>query len=111
MGAIESGKTICGFLFGGAIFLGYLAGVNTTAAPEVQDEKRTQAIESVRELFKGFMDRFGDTDCRALTGCDFSKKEEADRYIREEVYKDTCFHQFEYALSHCLSQKGSDSDT
>jgi len=74
-------------------------------APGVENTQRLAAIESVNKLFKGFIERFGDTDCKTLTGCDFSSQEEADRYMREEIYKDTCFHQFEYVLSECLSKK------
>jgi hypothetical protein len=104
MGAIESGKTICGILFGGAIYLGYLSGVDATGAPEVKDSKRTQAIASVRDLFQGFIDKFGNTDCKALTGCDWSKKEDISRYFKEEIYKGTCYPQFEYVLSQCLEK-------
>ncbi len=74
-------------------------------ASGVQNEQRLAAIESVNALFRGFLERFGDTDCKALTGCDFSRQEEADRYMQEEIYKDTCFHQFEYVLSECLTEK------
>jgi len=74
-------------------------------APGVQNPQRLEAIKSVNNLFNGFIERFGDTDCKTLTGCDFSNKEEAERYMREEIYKDTCFHQFEYVLSECISKK------
>ena len=104
-GAINSGKTICGILFGSTVFLGYLFGQNETSAPDIETPKRTKAIGSVNTLFKGFIERFGDSDCQTLTKCNFSKKEEIDRYIREEVYKETCFPQFEYVLSYCMSQK------
>ena len=103
-GAINSGKTICGTLFGSAAFLGYLHGERETSVPGVKDDKRTKAIESTNQLFNGFVERFGHTDCRELTNCDFSKKEEVDKYIANEVYKDTCFQQLDYVLTHCLSQ-------
>ena len=103
-GAIGSGRTICGFLFGGAVTLGYLHGTNATRAPDINDEKRTQAIKAVNELFRGFMERFGDTDCQTLTGCNFSIKEDQERYRKEEVYKDKCFHFFEYVLGQCLDK-------
>jgi hypothetical protein len=86
MGAIESGKTICGILFGGAVYLGYLSGVDAAGAPEVKDPKRKQAIASVRDLFQGFIDKFGNLDCTTLTGCDWSKKEDINRYLKEEIY-------------------------
>ena len=38
MGAIKSGKTICGCLFGGTCFLGYLQGFNTGQLPGIENE-------------------------------------------------------------------------
>ena len=72
--------------------------------PEVEDGQRTKAIETVNRLFNGFIEEFGNTECRALTNCDFSKKEEVDQYIQNEVYKHTCFKQFEYVLAYCFDQ-------
>jgi hypothetical protein len=105
MGAITSGKTICGVLFGASIYLGYLYGAGSTEAPKLKDEKRLNAIKSVNELFTDFKDRFGETDCSALTGCDWSKKEDRKRYFKDEIYKDTCFRQFEYAIEKCIHAK------
>jgi len=104
MGAITSGKTICGVLFGASIYLGYLYGAGSTDAPQLKDEKRVNAIKSVNELFTDFKDRFGETDCRALTGCDWSNKEDRKRYFKDEIYKDTCFRQFEFAVEKCLRE-------
>ena len=73
-------------------------------APDVQDERRTRAIESVHDLFRGFVERFGDTDCRTLTGCDWSTEEGRSRWYDEEVYKDKCYHYFEYVLVRCMEQ-------
>jgi hypothetical protein len=92
-------------LFGSTAFLGFIFGDGETSAPEVEDDKRTKAIEAVNGLFTGFIEKFGTTDCRSLTDCDFSKKEEVDRYMQNEVYKHTCFKQFEYVLSYCLTRK------
>lgn len=70
----------------------------------MEDGQRTLSIETVNRLFKGFIQEFGNTDCRSLTNCDFGKKEEVDRYMQNEVYKHTCFNQFEYVLAYCLEQ-------
>ena len=96
--------TICGILFGSTAFLGFHYGEGEAAAPGVEDEKRTKAIEAANRLFTGFIKEFGTTDCRSLTNCDFSKKEEVDKYMENEVYKHTCFKQFEYVLAYCLDQ-------
>ncbi|CAB1061981.1 hypothetical protein D1BOALGB6SA_6757 [Olavius sp. associated proteobacterium Delta 1] len=105
MGAIDSGKTICGVLFGSSIYLGFLNGKDSADAPELKDERRLKAIKSVNELFTGFINRFGDTDCRTLTGCDWSKKEDIKRYFKDETYKDTCFQQFYYVVEKCIAEK------
>jgi hypothetical protein len=107
MGAISSGKTICGILFGASIYLGFLHGIDSTDAPKIDDERRLKAIKSVHQLFNGFINTFGETDCTALTGCDWGKKEDIKRYYREEIYKDICFRQFEYVVVKCAAEKSS----
>jgi len=104
MGAIDSGKTICGFLFGGSVFLGYLSGAKATEAPTLEHDGRARAIASVKGLFQGFIERFGTTDCCMLTGCDFSQKTDARRYFKEKIYENTCYRHFEYVLKQCLAQ-------
>ena len=104
MGAIDSGKTICGLLFGGSIFLGYLAGAKSPEGPTLENEDRARAIASVKGLFQGFVERFGTTDCRMLTGCDFSQKTDVRRYFKENIYENTCYRQFDYVLKQCLAQ-------
>ena len=104
-GSYQFGKNHLRNLFGSTVFLGYLYGDAEKSIPGVNDDKRTKAIESTNKLFNGFIERFGHTDCRELTNCDFSKKEEVEKYRANEVYKDTCFHQLDYVLTHCLAQK------
>jgi len=106
-GAIKSGKTICGVIFGASIYLGFLYGMGATNAPELKDEGRLKAIKSINELFNGFINHFGETDCTTLTGCDWSKKEDLKRYFKEEIFKDTCFRQFEYVVEKCIAEKSS----
>jgi hypothetical protein len=104
MGAISSGRATCGILFGAVVYLGYLNGIDETNAPAVKDEKRKAAIQAVNKLFEGFNKRFGHTDCQTLTGCDWSKQEDVKRYRQEQIYKDTCYPQFEYVLKACINQ-------
>ena len=102
LGAIRTGKTICGQLFGAAIFLGYLSGQNAEKWPGVKDEQRIQAIESVSGLFNEFIDKFGTSDCQTLIGCDYGKEEDRERYRSEKIYEKVCFPQLQFVLSHCL---------
>jgi hypothetical protein len=105
-GAIRSGgsKTICGILYGSTAFLGFLHGRDQAAEPAVDDPERKQAIAAVNGLFEEFLERFGATECHALTGCDHSVPEETDRFYRNEVYRDSCLPQLEFVLSYCLEQ-------
>ena len=84
------------------IYLGYLNGINAAAAPGHRDRRRQKAIASVEKLFNGFAKRFDHTDCQTLTGCDWTRKQDVKRYFKEEVYKDTCFQQFEYVVERCM---------
>ena len=106
LGAIQSegSKTICGLLYGSTAFLGFLCGRDEIAEPAVEDPKRKQAIAAVNGLFSGFLERFGATECHALTQCDHSIPEEVDRFYRDELYRDSCLPQLEYVLSYCLGQ-------
>ena len=79
--------------------------MDATDAPELMDERRLKAIKPVDKLFNGFINRIWETDCKALTGCDWSKKEDIDRYFKDEIYKDTCFRQFEYVIEKCINEK------
>ena len=107
-GAIASGNATCGFLIGAAAFIGFSHGRHTDAAPAIDSEKRRQAIQATRKLFLGFVDRFGQTDCRILTGCDWRKKEEARRYYHEKIYLRVCMPQMEYVIRYILLSSPED---
>jgi hypothetical protein len=104
-GAITSGRTICGTLFGGTVFLGYLHGKDASRAPGIEDGARRAAIDSVNGLFQGFVERFNDTDCQRLTGCNWGVREGQERYWRGEVWKHNCSRFFEYVLEYCTQRK------
>ncbi len=106
-GAIASGNTTCGFLIGATAYIGFYHGRDADDVPEIDNEKRHQAIRSVRNLFLGFLERFGQTDCQTLTGCDWGKKEDARRYYHEKVYLRVCMPQMEYVMR-CILQSNSD---
>lgn len=61
----------------------------------------------MRDLYRGFIERFGDTDCKTLTGCDWSLPEDRKRYYRGKVYQGTCYRQLEYVLGACLEEGAS----
>jgi hypothetical protein len=103
-GAIHSGKTTCGILFGATAFLGFMFGQDSEEAPTVQDAKRKNAIVAVNNLYKDFLTKFNETECKALTGCDFRIEGDVKRFVSEEIKKKVCVPQFEYVISYCLDQ-------
>ncbi len=107
-GAIVSGNTTCGFLIGAVAFIGFYHGRDVGEVPAIDSEKRRLAIRSTRKLFLGFVDRFGQTDCRILTGCDWRKKEDAKRYYHEKIYLSVCMPQMEYVLRYLLQSRSDD---
>jgi hypothetical protein len=104
MGAIRTGKTICGTLFGGTVALGALYGRGAPHAPASQDPRRRQAQDAVQGLYREFIARFGHTECRTLTGCDWTKEEDIARYRQQGVFEDKCCKYLECVLSVCLQR-------
>ena len=101
-GAIQSGKTTCGLLFGATIYLGLLHGGGEMGPPVAGSDARSQAIAAVHDLYRGFIVRFGDTDCQTLTGCNWGVADDVRRYYKEEVFSTVCLRQWEYVLEKCL---------
>jgi hypothetical protein len=103
-GAIRSGKTICGELFGATAFLGAIYGVGGPRPPAVDDARRRQAIDAVGGLYRGFIERFGNTECAALTGCDWTSEQGMTRFQQEQVFERHCCRQLEHVLAVCLDK-------
>ena len=106
-GAIMSGKTVCGELYGATAFLGAIHGVGGPHSPAVDDVRRSQAIDAVGSLFRGFIERFGSTECAALTGCDWTSAQGLARFQQEQVFERHCCKQLEYVLAVCLDKMRS----
>ena len=47
-------------------------------------------IASEAVLYREFIERFGDTECRTLTGCDWTKAEDRARYRQEGIGENNC---------------------
>lgn len=104
-GAIGTGQTICGTLYAGAVFLGYLyAGDDADASPP-SDPRRQAAIAAVRALFDGFVACFGSSDCQTLIGMDLSDGESLGA-LRGEFEQlgeaHGCCQQMRYVIETCL---------
>ncbi len=68
-GGIGRCQSVCGAITGGVIALSHFAAANAAETGEA----RTRARELAQALYKDFAARFQHTDCRTLTGYDFSQ--------------------------------------
>ncbi len=105
LGAIESGQTTCGLLIGSSIAIGLKSGQGKNCIPMEDKKERIIAVKAVNELYRDFLKEFQTSECRTLTGCDFSKTEDATRYIEEEVYKDKCFALFNFVMNRFIEME------
>ena len=65
---------------------------------ETARQTRDRATGMTREFYQRFLQEFGRTDCRSLTGCDFSRPDEAMRYQSKQIWTDTCDKYLEFAI-------------
>ena len=91
-------------MFAGTIYLGLLHGSTLGRAPQPEDVERREAIASVRNLYSGFIEEFGTTDCRTLTSCDFEDPQDVAAFLEEYRRlgpEHPCNRQIMYVVSHC----------
>ena len=105
LGAIESGQTICGLLIGSSIAIGLRSGQGKDCLPLEDIEERKRAVKAVKKLYLDFIEKFKSTECRTLTGCDFSNSEDSIRYIEQEVYKSKCFEFFNFVMNRFIEME------
>ena len=74
----------CGAITGGTCLL---ALVNETKGQSYKERKKSTYV-AIKRFVSAFEERFGSTDCRSLTGLDFSTPE--GRRNKEEVRRDRC---------------------
>ena len=102
MGAISSGLTICGLLIGTSVAIGLKCGQGRQGIPEENELDRNRAIRAVNRLYKDFIKEFGHTDCKTISGCDFSNPEDVKRYVQDKVYKGICDPALGFVLKKCM---------
>jgi len=102
MGAISSGASTCGLLIGTGAAIGLRRGRGIEGIPEEHQEARLAAIKEVNELYQGFIREFGAADCRTLSGCDFSRPEDVQKYVQQRVWKETCDVYLRFVMTKCL---------
>ncbi|MHA1996260.1 MAG: C-GCAxxG-C-C family protein [Candidatus Hodarchaeales archaeon] len=103
LGAIGSGSTTCGLLIGSTIGIGLQCGRNIGGIPEENEDEREKAIQAVNELYNGFLEKFGSTDCKTLNKVDFRKGEEITEWMIQRGWKQTCDIFLNYTMRKCSS--------
>ena len=103
MGAIASGRSSCGLLVGSGAAIGLRCGRGVKGRPEENEERRNRAVNGVAELYREFIKEFGSTDCKALSGCDFSMPDDVARYIESRVWKEKCDVYLRFVFEMCNS--------
>lgn len=102
MGAISSGASTCGLLIGTGTAIGLRCGRGLQGLPEEHQEARQRANQEVNELYQSFIRKFGAADCRTLSGCDFSRPEDVQKYVQDKVWKETCDVYLRFVMTKCL---------
>jgi len=103
MGAIATGQTTCGLLIGGSVAIGLRCGMGKRGVPEEHAAERERAIAGVARLYRAFLGEFGSTDCRVLSGCDYSNPEDIERRMRNEDWKVTCDVFLRFVMTRCAA--------
>ena len=98
MGAIGSGQTICGAVYGATATIGFSCGEKMEGRGETTRQARDRATGMTQEFYQRFLKEFNRTDCRSLTGCDMSRPDEMMRYWSKAVWLDTCDRYLEFAI-------------
>ena len=103
MGAIAMGQTTCGLLIGSGAAIGLRCGEGKKGIPEEHTPDRERAIAGVARLYRDFLKEFGSTDCRVLSGCDYTDPEDIERRKLSEDWKETCDVFLEFVMTRCAA--------
>lgn len=85
-GGIGRSQSVCGALNGGAMAIGLQLGQRGLGRSELEGEARRRA----QEMMQRFRETFGDVDCRALTGHDFSEPDGYQRWRDSGLRDERC---------------------
>src|SRR3990172_6835485 len=102
-GGIGRCQAVCGAISGGVIAL---AVKNRLEYKDTQ-EARTATSRAARELYRGFEQTFGRTDCRSLTGHDFSTPEGYQRFTESGVKQERCYNYVTFVVQKVTAEPQS----
>ena len=103
-GAIRSGNTTCGLLIGSSIAIGLRCGQGKEGVPMEDEKAREKAIQEVHELYRSFIDQYGNTICSELINCDLGTSEGQVRYAEQKIYMNTCFKYFNFIMNRFIEK-------
>ena len=98
-GGIGRCQSVCGALVAGVMLLGLYEGRAQRPAKELAAAVRPMA----RQLYQSFAQRFGHTDCRNLTGYDFSTPEGYQAFVDSGARQTKCANYITYVISELLT--------
>jgi len=93
-GGIAYSGGMCGAVTGAALAAGLLAGRLIPDHLRAKAEARRVA----QALLAEFTAEFGSSDCRRLTGYDFTQPGEHHRFIESGIWREACLRQIEFAV-------------
>lgn len=85
-GGMGKQQETCGAVTGAIMVLGLLKGEEVNN----NDELKSIAYGSVKELVRGFNEEFRTTNCRDLIGCDLNTPEGAEKFKEEKIMENVC---------------------
>lgn len=86
-GGVGRSGLACGALTGAALAL----ALRDRRDPETWADRAPEGCGQLQDLARRFQERFGQTECRPLTGCDLSTAAGQERFQREDVRRQRCF--------------------
>ncbi len=101
-GGVGRSQALCGAISGGAMAIGMRLGQRGVERAELEDESRERTMEMVRR----FRERFGQVDCRELTGHDFNDPEEYRKWRESGLREETCVKYVSF-VSRYLAERGT----
>ncbi len=94
----------CGAISSAVVALGFINGKNAT---DKQSSKQARANirQAAEKLYRGFQEKFGNTECLGLTGMDFSVEGQFQKFVEEGGFQEKCDKFVEYVVRELCQHK------
>jgi len=97
-GGLGRKQLVCGALTGGVIAAGAIVAAKRASTRDDRAALRDETYALVRELHDRFQARFGCTDCRTLTGFDFSEPDGYKRFSESGQKERVCHEAVRFVI-------------